>query len=151
MVPLGSWDERGVHCEVAKSPIIYALKTGRLFVPEIRPAVEVTRPNHSPKKPKSPVWTIATAFTSLAKSFKAESLPRISAIHRSLPCAESRTFVWVLTWYGGRGLGDTGGLVDVDCGLDTPCISTFLGLVRKIRSSREPAKSDNRAHCRARS
>lgn len=61
---------------------------------------------------------MAFAFASLARSFKAERRPRISAIQRILPCTVSIIFVWVLTWCWGRGKGDTAGRVEVEAGLE---------------------------------
>lgn len=71
---------------------------------------------HVPKKPKSPVWMIAHAFASRARSFNAERRPRMSAMHSRRPWAVSKTFVWVLTWCGTEGWGDAAGLVEVLAG-----------------------------------
>jgi hypothetical protein len=72
-----------------------------------------------PKKPKSPVWIIAFALASLARSLRADRRPRISAIQRILPCEVSSTFVCVLT----RGRGECGGRVEVEAGLEEGCMS----------------------------
>ena len=42
----------------------------------------------------------------------------MSAIHNRRPCAVSKTFVCVLTWYGTCGWGEAAGLVDVLAGRD---------------------------------
>lgn len=78
---------------------------------------------YSPKKPKSPVCIIATAFTSLARSFNALKRPLISAIHSIRPWPVSKTFVWVFTWYGwARGNGEAAGRVEVEAGREFDCI-----------------------------
>lgn len=74
----------------------------------------------APKIPKSPVWMMAFALASLARSFKPESRPRMSAIQRIRPCTESITFVCVFTCVTGGaralGLGETPGRVEVEVG-----------------------------------
>lgn len=69
---------------------------------------------------------IALAFASLARSFKADKRPRMSATQRTLPWAESSTFVCVFTWCTGctGGLGETAECVDVEAGR---CIVGVVG------------------------